>query len=506
MSAGTLLSRILGFIRDMIFARFFGTAASADAFVVAFRIPNLFRDLIGEGAANSSFVPVMTEYKQKKHPDELRDFLNAIFSWAVLVLCGLTVMGIILAPVVVRVIAPGFTADAMKFHDAVNLTRIMFPYLIFIGMTAFFSAIQFTYGSFTMPSLGPCLLNIVLIVSTLMAVAWMKTPIYGLAAGVIVGGVLQLIFQWLPLKKHGVRFSLPRLLAHPGAKQVGRLLLPRLIGSAVYQLNIFVDTICASLTGIVGPGGIATIYYANRIVQFPMGIFGVSLASAALPAFARHVAGDNPEDLKKTVAFALKNVYFLMLLIAVFFLVLSGPLVRAIFERGEFNRDSTAVTASALFFFSLGIMGYGGVKILAVAFHSLQDTKTPVKVAVIALIVNAVLNVTLMFPMQVSGIALASSLSAAVNVGLLYHFLDKRLGGFRGHFPGFFRKIMLAGFVEVLAIYAGWQGLVMCSLYFRLALVFVIGTLAYGWTALALGLDPAVQAADIIKRKLIVRR
>ena len=506
MSTGTLLSRILGFVRDMIFARFFGTAAGADAFVVAFRIPNLFRDLIGEGAANSSFVPVMTEYKQKKTPDELRDFLNAMFSWAVLVLCGLTIAGIILAPVIVRAIAPGFIADALKFQDAVNLTRIMFPYLLFIGLTAFFSAIQFTYGSFTMPAFGPCLLNIVLIISTLMAVKWMKSPIYGMAAGVIVGGVLQFIFQWLPLKKHGVRFSLPRVLAHPGARQVGRLLLPRLIGSAVYQVNIFVDTICASLAGIVGPGGIATIYYANRIVQFPMGIFGVALASAALPAFAGHVAGDRREDLKHTVAFALKNIYFMMLPMTIFFLLLSGPLVRAIFERGEFKADSTAVTSSVLFFFSLGLMGYGGVKILAVAFHSLQDTRTPVKVAVIALIVNAVLNVTLMFPMKVSGIALASSLSAAVNVGLLYHFLDKRLGGFAGHFVGFFRKILLAGLAQVLAISASWLLLKMCPLYLRLALVFVVGVLVYGGAAWALGLEPAVHVVSSLKRRLLAKR
>jgi putative peptidoglycan lipid II flippase len=234
--------------------------------------------------------------------------------------------------------------------------------------------------------------------------------------------------------------------------------------------------------------------------------YGVALASAALPAFAGHVAGDRREDLKRTVAFALKNIYFMMLPMTVFFLLLSGPLVRAIFERGEFTAESTAVTSSVLFFFSLGLMSYGGVKILAVAFHSLQDTRTPVKVAVISLIVNAVLNVTLMFPMQVSGIALASSLSAAVNVGLLYHFLDKRLGGFTGHFVGFLRKILLAGLAQVMAICASWYLLGSCPLYLRLALVFVVGVLAYAGAAWALGLDPAVEAVASLKRRLMARR
>lgn len=500
MSAGTLLSRILGFVRDMIFARFFGTAAGADAFVVAFRIPNLFRDLMGEGAANSSFVPVMTEYKQKGRPDELKDFLNAVFSWAVLILCGLAVAGIILAPLIIRLVAPGFAADALKFQEAVNLTRIMYPYLIFIGLTAFFSAIQFTYGFFTMPALGPCLLNVVLIVSTLMAVAWMENPIYGLAIGVIVGGILQFYFQWLPLKKHGVRFSFPRVMAHPGAQQVGRLLLPRILGAAVYQVNIFVDTICASLAVIAGPGGIATIYYANRIIQFPMGIFGVALASAVLPVFAAHVSGKRPEDLKETVAFALKNIYFVMLPTTVFFLLLSRPLIQAVFERGEFNADSTNVTASVLFFFSLGLMGYGGVKVLAAAFHALQDTRTPVKAAIIALIVNAVLNVILMFPMKVSGIALASSIAAMVNLGLLYHFLARRLGGFADHFAGFFRKVIVAGFVQALAVIIAWRVFAACPLYLHLALVLLLGSLAYGGAAWALRLEPAVHAANIVIR------
>jgi putative peptidoglycan lipid II flippase len=274
----------------------------------------------------------------------------------------------------------------------------------------------------------------------------------------------------------------------------------------VYQVNIFVDTICASLTGIVGPGGIASIYYAYRIVQFPMGIFGVALASAALPAFAAHVAGERKEDLKKTVAFALENIHFVMLPMAVFLVVMAEPLVRVAFQRGAFDAYSTNVTSSALIFFSLGLMGYGGVRILAAAFHALQDTRTPVKVALIALVVNAALNVTLMFPMKISGIALASSIAAMVNLSLLYRFLSARLGGFEGYFKDFMWKLLLAGVVQGTVMWLAWQVLPGIPLLLRLALVFCLGMLVYGGVALGLRLAPAVHAADILKRKLNLGR
>ncbi|MBF0570016.1 MAG: murein biosynthesis integral membrane protein MurJ, partial [Candidatus Omnitrophica bacterium] len=410
MSLGTLASRVLGFVRDMIFARFFGTAAGAEAFVVAFRIPNLFRDIIGEGAANSSFVPVMTEFKEKQ-PAELKEFLNAALIWSLRILVILSVLGVLFAPIIVRAIAPGMAADPQKLAMAAKLTQIMFPYLIFIGLTAFFSAIQFTFGSFTMPAIGPCLLNIALIVSTLMAVWWMKQPVYGLAFGVLAGGALQLWFQWLPLKKHGVVFGRPVTINHEGVKRVGRLLLPRILGTAVYQVNIFIDTICASLSSIVGPGAIAAIYYANRIVFLPLGIFGVALVTASLPVLSLHALSDNKDEFKKMLAFSLQNIFFVMLPMTVFLCLLSEPIIRVVFQRGQFDAASTMMTARALFYFSLGLMGYGGVRVLVAAFHSLQDTKTPVKIATICLLVNVVLNAVLMFPLKIGGIALASSIA-----------------------------------------------------------------------------------------------
>ncbi|MBF0485877.1 MAG: murein biosynthesis integral membrane protein MurJ [Candidatus Omnitrophica bacterium] len=501
MSLGTLASRILGFIRDIIFARFFGTAAGADAFVVAFRLPNLFRDMIGEGAANSSFVPVMTEYKETR-PQELAEFLNVILAWAFIILCAITFLGVVLAPVVVRLIAPGFAADPGKINMTVMLTRMMFPYLVFIGLTALFSAIQFTYGSFTMPAFGPCWLNVALIASTLASVWWMKQPVYGLAYGVLAGGAIQLYFQWRPLRKHGVKFSWALTLNHPGARQIGKLLLPRLVGSAVYQLNIFVDTICASLTMIVGAGGIAAIYYANRIVQFPMGIFGVALASAALPAFSSFAVSGKTEDFKRTVLFTLENILLLMLPMTIFLSLFSTPIVHAVFQRGEFNAYSTTVTSSALFFFSLGLLGYGAVKILVSAFHAMQDTQTPVKVALVSLAVNAGLNVALMFPMKISGIALASAISSVVNVVLLLTALKKRVGNFSSQFVPFLGKIIVAGAAQAAASFLVWQNLSGLHETWRLGIVFVAGLLVYGAISWILGIEQVVGLRKIFSLRV----
>lgn len=488
MSLGTMASRILGFVRDMIFARFFGTAAGADAFVVAFRIPNLFRDIIGEGAANSSFVPVMTEYKQAR-PAELRDFLNSVFFWAFSILVLISVAGVLLAPLIIYAIAPGLASSPERLTLASDLTRIMFPYLVLIGLTALFSAIQFTFGAFTLPAFGPCLLNITLILATLMSVWWLKEPVYGLAAGVVAGGVLQAWFQWRPLKKYGIRFRWPAQVFHEGVRRVGRLLLPRILGTAVYQLNVFIDTICASLSFIVGPGAISAIYYANRLVFLPLGVFGVALAVAVLPVFSRQALAENREDFKKTLVFALENIFFVMLPMTVFFCLLSRPIVRVIFQRGAFDSYSASITSDALFFFSLGLMAYGGVKILVAAFHALQDTRTPVKVAVLALIVNTVLNVLLMFPMKIAGIALASSVASFVNLIVLSVLLGKKVGVSFSCLKGFFVRIVIAGLGQALAVWALWRGLSAIPEIGRLAIVLAAGSAVYWLIALALRME-----------------
>ncbi|MCX5681933.1 MAG: murein biosynthesis integral membrane protein MurJ, partial [Candidatus Omnitrophica bacterium] len=353
LSLGTLSSRALGFVRDVLIAKFLGTSFRADAFFVAFRIPNLFRDILGEGGMNSSVVPVIAEYAQKDKK-ELVNFLNAVFIFVFIALSIITILGIAFAPLIVRLIAPGFIIDEQKLHLTIQLTRIMFPYLILIGLTAYGMAILFTFRYFAVPAFSPCLLNLSIIASVLIAVKTSGDQVFCLAVGVLVGGVLQLLAHIFPILNRGVRLHrpTPTALSHPGVRKVGRLLLPRLFGSAVYQMSIFVDTFCASLSYVVGAGGISAIYYSNRILQFPMSIFGVAVASAILPTLAGFATRGHHDEFKRTLTFALKSIFFIMLPISVFLVLFSTPIVRIFFQRGEFNAYSTAITSQALLFFA----------------------------------------------------------------------------------------------------------------------------------------------------------
>ncbi len=459
ISLGTLASRILGFVRDILIAKLLGTAAAADVFFVAFRIPNLFRDLVGEGATNSALVPVISEYETKKERGELWRFVSVFLILSLMVLGAITILGIIFSPVIVRLIAPGFVAEPQKLQTAIQLTQIMFPYLILIGLTAYSMGILYTFRSFSAAAFSPCLLNIMMIISALVAAGTKQDVVFCLAMGVLAGGVAQLLWQIPPLFKNGIKFYKPQSLSHPGVKKVGQLLLPRVFGSAVYQLGIFIDTFCASLSAIVGSGGIAAIYYANRIVQFPMGIFSVALASAILPSMAGFAAKENTEDFKKTLAFALKNIFLIMLPMSVFIAVLSTPMTRLFFERGEFNAYSTQMTAWALLFYALGLVGFGGAKIMVTAFHSLQDTRTPVKVGFVCLAINAFLNFSLMGPMKIGGIALASSISSTVNFLVLFYILNKRLGCISHEMGGYFLKISWVALVMGAGVFWAWGNL-----------------------------------------------
>ena len=434
ISAGTLSSRILGFFRDILLAKILGTGFRADAFFVAFKIPNLFRDMVGEGAANSAVVPVLCEYRVKKDKRDFWQFVSVIFVLALMILSAITVLGIFLAPVLVRVIAPGFMAHPEKLLLTVRLTKIMFPYLILIGLTAHAMAVLYTFRSFTVPAFSPCLLNISIIAAALISSRYMSEPVYGLAGGVIVGGVLQLFAQMGALRKIGIVWQKPKSLRHPGALGIGKLLGPRLVGSGVYHLTVLIDTFCASLSAIVGAGGISAIYYANRIIQFPMGVFGIALASAILPTLSGLASKNSTQDMiqfKKTLMLSLRNILFLMIFVGIAIMLLSRPVIRVLFERGAFDSYSTAITSGTLFFYAIGLPAFAGIKILVTAFHAMQDTKTPVKTAVGCLLLNAALNFALMGPMKISGIALASSIAATVNFGVLSWLMHKRLKPFR---------------------------------------------------------------------------
>ena len=450
LSAGTLSSRILGFLRNIVLAKLFGTGFNADVFFLALRIPNLFRDLVGEGAANSAVVPVLSEYQVKGDTKDFWRLVSAISLWAMIILSAITVVGMIFSPAIVHLMAPGFAADPAKTKLAVDLTRLMFPYLILIGLTAHSMAVLATFRSFTSAAFSPCLFNIAVIASA-FCTKYFSEPTYALAYGVLAGGVLQLAVQIPSMLKKGMRLEVTSL-SHPGAQQCGKLLLPRLVGSGVYQLNLVIDTICASLSSIVGAGGISAIFYSNQLIQLPLGVFGFAMATAALPALSTMAAQNDMEKFKRTVASSLENIFFIMFPTTVVMVLLSEPLVRVLFQRGAFDSYSTAVTSLALTFFSLGLFSFGGTKILATSFYALKDTKTPVKVAAGNLALNTVLNIVLMGPMKIGGIALASSISSAVGFFILFYFLEKRVGALSAGFVTYVTKIITASAAAALVI------------------------------------------------------
>ncbi len=492
LSLGTFTSRVLGFVRDIIFAQMLGTAAMADAFFVAFRIPNMLRDLVGEGATNSALVPVLSEYKEKKDQRTVNEFLSVVVSWAFLILGGLTIVGIIFAPWIVRLIAPGFTADHEKLETTINLTRIMFPYLILIGFTAYSMGVLYTYQSFVIPAFSSCFLNVALIVTTMIAGQHMNEAVYILAGGVLIGGVAQLAYQWIPLKNLGLRWQRPTTLRHDGALKMGKLLLPRIFGSVVYQSNIFVDTFCASLSAVVGAGGISAIYYSNRIIQFPLGIFGVAMASASLPTLSGFAARNDMNGFRSTILFSLKNILFLLLPSSVLAMALATPVVRVLFERGVFDQYSTSITASALSYYAIGLASFGAVKIVVSAYHALQDTATPVKVAGVCLLMNLVLNFILMVPLKIGGIALASSISGILNVALLFYFLHKRIGGLASEVLDFLWKMIVPLLVLMVTTLWGFNTFGTGNLFWGLAVAFLVGILSFLAVAWVFKIEQAI--------------
>jgi len=422
----TLLSRILGFIRDIVIARLFGVYVYAQAFVVAFKIPNLFRDLLGEGAANAAIVPVFSEYSATHTKEEFWELANVVLNLLLVILTAVTILGIIFSPVLVRLIAPGFAADPFKLAMTVKLNRLIFPYILLVSLAAYCMAILNSLKHFSVPAFAPCLLNISIIACALA----FGEGIRGLASGILLGGALQLAIQIPVLYKKGFRLHLFRQFRHPAATLIGKLMLPRLFSSAIYQLNNFVDTIFGSLSSIVGEGGVAGLYFAYRLILFPIGIFSTALAQAILPTLSTQALDKDHDQLRRTLSFGLRATSFVMLPASVAFMVLSGPIISTIFSGGRFDAYSASMTARVLFFYSIGLFAYGASRIVQSCFFALKDTLTPSKNSVIALCLNIILNWTLMYPMKLSGIALATSISGSVSFLILFLQLKKRLSPF----------------------------------------------------------------------------
>ena len=425
VSGMTLVSRVFGFFRDMVIAMAFGSSPSADAFFVAFRIPNMQRRILAEGAMTAAFIPVFTETLAKKGEPVAWKLAANLFNILILVLSSASLLILIFSPAVITVFAPGFIDEPGKFELTVKLTRCMAPYLFFIGLAAFCMGVLNTLKVFALPAAAPISQNISMILSILFISPLMDEPIMGLAIGVVVGGALQLFIQLPAVLKKGMPFEKTLNFKQKEVFKIARLMGPVILGIAVYELNIMIDTLIASLL----PGGsISYLYYGNRLVQLPLGIFAVALGVALLPTLSGQAAKGNLKELVQTLGFSIRLILFITIPATVGLIILREPIINTLWERGEFLASTTDGTAIALLYYSIGLCAYSGIKIIAPAFYSLQDTKTPAKIGIYSMILNTVLNLLLMGPLQHGGLALATSIAALFNVALLIYYLRKRLG------------------------------------------------------------------------------
>lgn len=439
MGLWTAASRILGFIRDCLIAAAYGTSSTAQAFVVAFRIPNLLRDLVGEGAANSAFVPVFTRIRTQEGEASWVRLAQAIWFRVLVGFFFILGIGWVAAPFLVRLVAPGFRSDPALFELTVRLTRVLFPFVGLVAMAAFFMGLLNSIHRFALPSMGPVLLNLCIIAGLFL----FRPDALGLAWGVIVGGFLQLAVQWPALRRAGIPLGLKRV-NHPGVQQIGQLMVPRLLGTGVYQISVVVDTVFASFRGLVGEGGVASLYFANRFLHLPLALFGISMAQAALPRMSAQAAASDLEGMRRTCLLSLRSSLLIAVPASLGLLFLSHPIIHGLLERGAFSAESTRATAAVLQWYAVGIVALCATKVLANTLYALHDTWTPVRSASIALAANVVLNLLLVWPMGLSGLALATSLSATFNGLHLYRAVEHRIGPLSGELRGWLLRVAAA--------------------------------------------------------------
>ena len=422
VGSNTLVSRVLGFVRDLVFAHLFGASAGTDAFFVAFKIPNFLRRLFAEGAFSVAFVPVLTEYKEKRGFDQLKLFIDHVAGTLGVVLLAVTLLGIIGAPVLVMIFAPGFIGDPEKLTLASDMLRLTFPYLFFISLTALAGGILNSHDRFGIPAFTPVLLNISMIGCALWLSPMMDRPVVALAWGVLFAGIVQLLFQAPFLVQLKL---LPKFKFAPkdeGVRKIGRLMLPALFGVSVTQLNLLLDTLIASF---LVTGSISWLYYSDRLMEFPLGVLGVALGTVILPSLSRTHATESTDGFSHTLDWGLRWVLLLGTPAAVGLFLLSGPMISTLFQSNAFSAEDVAMAQKSLMAYSLGLVPFILIKVLAPGYYARQDTRTPVRIAVIAMAANMVMNIVLVFPLAHAGLALATTLSASLNAFLLFRGLRR---------------------------------------------------------------------------------
>jgi len=414
-----MLSRVLGYVRDMVIAVVFGAGAVTDVFFVAFRIPNFLRRLFGEGGFSQAFLPVLSEYQQSR-PTEVKDLIDHVAGVLFVSLISVTVIAVVAAPWLVLLIAPGFSAEPDKLLLAAQMLRITFPYLLFISLTALAMAILNSRGYFAAPAFSPVLLNLSMILSAVLLSRFFEQPIVALAWGVFAGGIAQLLWQ-LPFLMR-LRL-LPRLRfrwGHSGVKRVLVLMVPTLFGAGVAQINLLFDTFLASF---LQSGSISWLYYSDRLLEFPLGVFAIALATVMLPDLSRRHAVGDAEGFQGLLDWGTRLALLIGLPAAAALAVLATPLISTLFRYGEFDAVAVQGATLSLWAYAPGLVGAMLVKIYAPGFFARQNTRAPVRIGIIALVANMVFNLMLIFPLQHAGLALATSLSAFLQAGLLYRGL-----------------------------------------------------------------------------------
>jgi len=425
VSAPTFMSRILGYIRDMLQAYFMGTSRGMDEFTIGNTIPNLLRRLTGEGAMTAAFIPVFTQMKKEKSRDELWKFANIFFFDLTLIMAALMVLGIALSPILVKIIAPGFKGIEGSWDLTANLTKIMFPYIFLVSLAALAMAILNSFQKFFVPAFTPVLFNLAIISVALLSARKAEEPAIVFAVGVVLGGVLQLAFQIPFLWRNGMRFKFGLSFTHPAVRKVARLMVPGIFGAGIVQINYAISRMIATL---LGKESVASLYFSSRIQELTLGIFSIALSIALLPTFSGQAARQDIQGMKKTLIFSFKLIFFITLPAMVGLLVLRRPIVQVLFEHGVFDGRSTDLCALCLFYFAFGLPFISGAKILAPAFYSFKDIKTPVFVAFFVMLSYIGLSLVLMNPLRVGGIALALSISSVFNFILLFFLLEKKIG------------------------------------------------------------------------------
>ncbi len=423
VSIMTLISRMMGFIRDMVIAQLFGAQAAMDAFYVAFRIPNFMRRLFAEGAFSQAFVPVLTEYQQTRTIDDVRVFIARIAGQLGAVLSLVTVIGVLIAPVVIFIFAPGFGEHSMRSELATQMLRLTFPFLMLVSMTAMAGAVLNTYGYFGVPAFTPVILNICMILAAIYLSPTLEHPVVGLAWGVLIAGLVQFLFQ-IPFLYHRRLLVKPKMgWSDPGVKRVLKLMVPALFGVSIAQLNLMVDSIFASFLKV---GSVTWLFYTDRLTDFPLGVFGVAIATVILPHLSRRHAEQSIENFSRALDWGIRSLLLIGIPSGLGLALFSMPLIASCFTYGAFSVYDLIQTQKSLIALASGVPAFMLVKVLASGFYARQDIKTPVKAGAFAMVVNSILCAFLIWPLAHAGLALASALAGYVNCGILLVLLKRR--------------------------------------------------------------------------------